>query len=197
MKVVLFGAIGMVGSRIAEELTRRSHETVAASRASGDDATDPERVAALARDADAVISAVAARDGDYTNADVARSLLDGVRRVGGRRLIVVGGAGSLEVSPGQRLVDTPDFHQAWKPEALAQADALDVYRVASDVDWTYVSPAAVIAPGARKGRYRTGGDHLLVDAAGRSQISAEDFAIAVVDLLENGGHLRERVTFAY
>src|SRR5919204_1765044 len=186
----------MVGSRIAAEFERRGHEVVAASRATGVDATDSESVVAAAAGADAVVSAVSARGVDYTLADIARSLVDALRHSGVRRLVIVGGAGSLEVAPGVRLVDTPDFHEEWKPEALQQADALEVYRGVDELDWTYVSPAAYIHPGERTGRYRLGGDQLLVDAEGRSEITAEDFAVAIADLLEQGGHQRERVTAA-
>jgi hypothetical protein len=121
-----------------------------------------------------------------------------LRLAGTRRLIVVGGAGSLEVAPGQRLVDTPDFHPAWKPAALAHARALDeIYRAADDLDWTYVSPAAVIEPGERTGSYRTGGDQLLTDEAGDSRISIPDYAIAIADLLDSGGAVRRRITVAH
>src|SRR4051812_3901298 len=194
MKVTLFGPTGMIGSRIAAELARRSHDISGASRSTGADVTDPESVAAAVRGADAVISAVSARGVDYTLVDVARSLTDGVRRAGVQRLIIVGGAGGLEVAPGVRLVDTPDFHEEWKPEALAQADALDFYRGVDDLDWTYVSPAAYIHPGERTGHYRLGGDQVLVREDGSSEITAEDYAIAIADLLEHGNHARQRVT---
>ena len=197
MKIVVFGATGMVGSRIAAELEQRGHEVVAATRATGVDVRSEDSVAAISQGADAVVSAISARGTDYTLADVARSLSDGVRRSGAKRLVVVGGAGSLEVAPGQRLVDTPDFHEEWKAEALDQADALEVYRGVDDLEWTYVSPAAYIHPGERTGRYRLGGDRLLTLDDGRSEVSAEDYAIAIADLVEQGSHSRERVTAAW
>jgi putative NADH-flavin reductase len=197
MKIVLFGPGGMVGSRIATELEQRGHDVTGASRASGADVTAPDSVAAVAAGADAVVSAVSARTGEYTLADVARSLTDGVGRAGVRRLVVVGGAGSLEIAPGMRLVDTPDFPAEWKPEALDHADALEVYRGSKNLDWTFVSPAAYIHPGERTGHYRLGGDELLVDENGNSEISAEDYAIAIADLLEHDGHERERVSVAW
>jgi uncharacterized protein len=197
MKIVLFGGTGMIGSRIAHELEQRGHDVVAASRSNGVDVTDPNAVAAAAGGADAVVSAVSARGVDYTLADVARSLIDGLGRSGTRRLVVVGGAGSLEVAPGVRLLDTPDFHEEWKPEALQGAESLDVYRSADDIDWTFVSPAAYIHPGERKGRYQLGGDQLLVDENGASEISAEDFAIAIADLVEQRDHVRQRVSVAW
>jgi putative NADH-flavin reductase len=197
MKIVLFGASGMVGSRIAGELAERGHDVTAASRSTGADVTDPAAIASTAADADAIVSAVSARGVDYTLADVARSLVEGARRAGGRRLVVVGGAGSLEVAPGTRLVDTPEFPEDWKPEALQHAEALEVYRGVDDLDWTFVSPAAYIHPGERTGSYRLGGDQLLVDENGESEISAEDYAIAIGDLLEKGGHARERISVAW
>ena len=117
MKIVLFGATGMIGSRIARELERRGHDVVAATRSTGVDATDPASVAAAVPGADAVVSAISARGVDYTLADVGRSLVQGLRRAGVRRLLVVGGAASLEVAPGLRLIDTPDFKEEWKAEA--------------------------------------------------------------------------------
>ncbi len=127
----------------------------------------------------------------------ARGLIDGARGAGVRRIIVVGGAGSLEIAPGVRLVDTPDFPAAWKSNALAAAAALDVFRGVTDLDWTYVSPAAVIEPGERTGHYRAGGDQLVTDGGGSSRITYADFAIALSDELEQGNALRRRMTAAY
>lgn len=183
----------MIGSRIADELRRRGHEVVPASRSTGTDSTDPAAVAAAVAGADAVVSAISAREGTYSLADVARSLTDGLRRAGVERLVVVGGAASLEVGPGVRLLDTPEFPDAYRAEARQGADALDVYRGVDDLDWTFVSPAPEIAPGERSGRYRLGGDQLL-ECAG--EISAEDYAVAIADLVESGEHARERVGVA-
>src|SRR5436309_10459492 len=138
MKIVVFGATGMVGSRITAELELRGHQVIGATRASGADITDANRVAAVARGVDAVVCAVSARGVDHTLADVAHSLTDGLRRSGTRRVLIVGGAGSLAVAPGVRLLDTPDFHEEWKPEALQGAEALEVYRSVDDLDWTFV-----------------------------------------------------------
>ena len=163
----------------------------------GSDVTSPESVAGVAEGADAVVSAVKVRGDGYTLADVARSLVEGLRRARVARLVVVGGAGSLEVAPGVRLVDTPEFKTEWKPEALDHADALSFLRTVDDLDWTFVSPAAYIHPGSRTGSYRLGGDQLLVDENGNSEVSAEDYAIAIVDLLEQAAHPQERVTVAW
>jgi putative NADH-flavin reductase len=116
-----------------------------------------------------------------------------------RRVLVVGGAGSLQVAPGLDLVDAPGFPEAWKGVALAHRDALKVWRgpQAAELEWTYVSPAALIEPGERRGSYRTGTDRLVADEQGNSHISAEDFAIALVDEIEQGNHVRARFTAAY
>lgn len=125
-------------------------------------------------------------------------LIQAVRASGLPRLISVGGAGSLEVSPGMRLLDTPDFPSAWKPVASAARDALQVYRTeAGDIDWVNVSPAAFIQPGERTGRYRTGTDQFVVDERGESRISAEDFAVAILDEVEQPKFHRTRFTAAY
>ncbi len=197
MNIVVFGATGMIGTRIAAELEERGHAETAATRATGADVTDPQSVASVAAGADAVVSAVSARGVSYTVADVAPTLVEGLREAGVRRLLVVGGAGSLEVAPGKRLLDRPDFPEEWKPEAVAQSEALDYDRGVEDLDWTFVSPAAFIHPGERTGRCRLGGDQLLVDDNGNSEVSAEDYAIAIADLLEQGGHERERITVAW
>jgi putative NADH-flavin reductase len=186
------------------------------------DAADPAQVGRLAQGVDAVVSAVGpTRGGDGSQAGgtqagsgqsddaertpeadsllaAASGLIEGMQAAGAERLVIVGGAGSLEAAPGVRLVDTPDFHQAWKPAALAHARVLDeVFRPTTDLDWTYVSPAAVILPGQRTGHYRKGGDQLLTDEAGDSRISIPDFAIAVADVVESGGDIRTRITAAY
>jgi putative NADH-flavin reductase len=197
MKIVVFGATGMIGSRVAAELEQRGQEVVGASRSSGVDVTDPAAVAAAVEGADAVVSAVSARGVDYTLPDVARSVVKGLRRAGVRRVVVVGGAASLEVEPGVRLIDTPGFREEWKAEALQGIGTLEYYRSVDDLDWTFVSPAALIHPGERTGSYRLGGDRLLVDENGNSEISAEDYAIAIADLVEEGSHARERVGVAW
>ncbi len=197
MSIVLFGPNGMIGSRIAGELADRGETVRGVSRASGVDITDPDQVAGAVRGADLVISATSARGVDYTLVDTARSLIEGLRRGEVHRVIVVGGAGSLELADGSRLVDSADFPKSYRAEALQAADALGVFREVGDLAWTYVSPAALIHPGERTGRYRLGGDRLITDAAGNSEISAEDYAIAIADLAESGGHAGERVTAAW
>lgn len=202
MKIALFGAGGMIGQRIAAEARSRGHSVTALGRS--DDVTDAETVAAAVAGHDAVVSAVGPGSGPAAQpsgllSTAAHALLSGLTQAGVRRLVVVGGAGSLEIAPGKQLVDQPDFPAAWRPVALAHRDALEIYRRAQgpELDWTYVSPAALIAPGVRTGRYRVGGDRLLVDEKGQSRISAEDFAVAIVDELESPKGVRKRITVAY
>jgi putative NADH-flavin reductase len=197
MNIVVFGSTGMIGSEVVAELEKRRHHVTGASRASGTDITDPAAVAAAVAGADAVVVAVSARGVSYTLTDVANSLFDGMRRSGATRLVNVGGAGSLEVAPGALLMDSEGFPEEYKAEAAQAADALTVFRAVTDLDWTYVSPAAIIHPGEKTGSYRLGGDQLLVDDEGNSEISAEDFALAIADLVEQGSHVRERVTAAW
>jgi len=215
MKIVLFGATGHVGQRIVAEALRRGHEVVGVvrdpSRAQSPDprvtlvqgdATDAASVATVVRGADAVVSSVSPRPGTTgqapTMVDTARALIAGLREAGGRRLVVVGGAGSLEVAPGVALVDTPDFPEAYKPESLDGRDALNVYRAdAQGLDWTFISPAIVIQPGERTGRYRTTSDQVLADESGNSIISYEDYAVALLDELENPRHVGARFGVAY
>ena len=211
MKIALFGASGMIGQRIAREALARGHAVRAIVRNPERIAISDEQltsVAGTALDAASVAGHVAGVDavinatgpgytGDpHTLVDVAHALIDGLEQAGVARLVVVGGAGSLEIAPGVQLVDTPDFPAAWKDGALAHRDALAVYRTAN-LDWTYISPAALIEPGARLGTYRAGTDTLLTDAQGQSRISAEDYAIAVLDEIERPQFTRRRMTVAY
>jgi putative NADH-flavin reductase len=197
MTVVVFGPTGMIGSCVVAELERRGRTVIGASRSSGVDITSPEAVAGAVAGADVVVCAISARGAHYTLADVTGSLIDGLRTAGVRRVLIVGGAGSLLVQGGGRLVDTPDFPDVYKDEANQGADSLDLWRAVDDLEWTYVSPAAFIHPAQRTGAYRLGGDQLLVDDAGASEISAEDYAIAIADLVDSGEHVRERVNVAW
>ncbi|MER5434667.1 NAD(P)H-binding protein [Streptomyces sp. NPDC002588] len=211
MKIILFGATGMVGTRIAIEASARGHLVLAVSRsgqspipgvaATAADASDAAEVAELARGADAIASAcVPPRDGtDPREPFLAlnQGLVAGARQAGVGRLVVVGGAGGLEVAPGRAAADQPGFPEAYLPEANAHRDVLAYYRSLDDLDWTYVSPAAEIAPGERTGRFRTGGDAMLTDDEGHSRITAEDYAVAFVDELERDAHPRSRMSVAY
>ncbi len=209
MKVVLFGASGMIGSRVLNELVSRGHSVTAVVRnpakvspAKGvtviaGDVNDPAGVTAAARGADAAISATAPpAENPEAIVDAVRSLLKGLAAAGIQRLIVVGGAGSLEVAPGLQLVDAPDFPLAWLGVARAHRDVLPVLKE-SDLDWSYFSPAALIQPGERTGKFRLGGTRLVATDSGESKISAEDYAVALVDELEKPRHIRQQFTIAY
>ncbi|RKF49531.1 NAD(P)-dependent oxidoreductase [Paraburkholderia fungorum] len=211
LKIALFGATGTIGSRIAAEAARRGHQVTALARnparvpadvanvkAAQADLLDAASVSAAVRGHDAVASAYAPPHGDpAVLSQATHALVDGVRAAGVKRLVVVGGAGSLEVAPGKQLVDTDGFPDAYKAVALAHRDAFDYYRGISDLDWTFFAPAALIAPGERTGKFRTGANSLIADAEGNSRISAEDYAIAFVDELEQGRFVRQIATVAY
>jgi putative NADH-flavin reductase len=203
MKVALIGATGNVGSRILAELLRRGHEVTATARhpetlspherltPRQGDVNDENSLAALLAGHDAVISSTKFETTDP------HSLIAGVKRAGVPRLLVVGGAGSLEVAPGVQLVDGPQFPAEYKAEATAGRDFLNVLRGEQELDWTYVSPSAMFVPGERTGEFRLGTDQLLVGASGESKISFEDFAIALVDELETPRYSRRRFTVGY
>ncbi|QOY21853.1 NAD(P)-dependent oxidoreductase [Xanthomonas citri] len=202
-KVALIGASGAAGSRILKELSDRGHTVTGIARnpekiallpgvtTARADVFDKDALAQVLRGHDAVVSAV-----HFTASDV-QTLIDAVRASGVKRYIVVGGAGSLEVAPGQRLVDQPDFPPAYKAEASRGANFLDLLRSsANDLDWTFLSPSALFVAGERTGKFRLGTDQLLSTPSG-SSISFEDFAIALVDELEHPAHVRTRFTVGY
>jgi uncharacterized protein len=203
MKVALIGASGNIGSQILFELRSREHEVTAIARnpekiAAGPgvkpvraDVGDVDALASALRGHDAVISSVRFRNFDP------QTLLAAVKASGVKRLIMVGGAGSLEAKSGMQLVDTPEFPAAAKPEALAGRNALNLLRAEAALDWTFLSPSAVIAPGERTGKFRLGKDEVLVGPDGKSRISIPDYAIALVDELEHSRHVRQRFTVGY
>jgi len=208
MRVALYGATGMIGSRILTELVSRGHQVTAVARhpekLAGQkiavklgDVLDPESVAATARGSDAAISAYGPPPDDTKKmVDSVRSLVKGLTASGVGRFLMVGGAGSLEAAPGTQVVDLPGFPEPYRAIALAHRDALQVLKT-SALDWTSFSPAAVIEPGARTGKFRLDTDKLVADEKGESKISAEDYAVALVDELENPRHVKQRFTIGY
>ncbi|WP_280267764.1 NAD(P)-dependent oxidoreductase [Nocardia wallacei] len=214
MRITVFGASGGVGSRVVAEALDRGHQVVAVSRevsrlltlpseveVRAGDATDPDDVADLSAGSDLVISATRPAPGrEYELAAVAEGLLKGLSETG-VRLLVVGGAGNLTVpgASGKTVVEMPDFPDDWKPIALACHAQLDTFRSAApaDVDWAYLSPPSILQPGERLGSYRTGLDELVVDAEGKSLISMEDLAVALLDEAERPKHHRIRFTVGY
>lgn len=203
MKVALLGASGMIGSRILAELASRGHQVTALARdtakiaalpgvtAKAVDAFDGKALAAAYAGHDAAISSV------HYLASNTDTLIDAAKASGVARYLVVGGAGSLEVAPGVKLVDTPQFPAIYLDEARAGGVFLDKLRAESTLNWTFLSPSALIQPGERTGTFRLGMDQLLVDATGNSAISAEDYAVALVDELEAPKHSRQRFTVGY
>jgi putative NADH-flavin reductase len=204
MKILLLGATGRVGSRMVKELVLRGHQVVGVARHT--DKAEPQRgvtwvqadvldPAALARTLnggyDVVIHSV-----KFLSSDVGK-IIAAVKKAGVPRLMVVGGAGSLQVSPGHLLVDTPDFPAAYKQEASAGVDFLNALRAEKELNWTLLSPGAELAPGERTGHFRLGKDQLLIAADGRSHISMEDYVIALADEMEKPQHIRERFAVAY
>jgi putative NADH-flavin reductase len=212
LNVAVFGATGSIGRAISAELVARGHRVVGVTRTETGqdklpygvevgigDATDPRDVTRSVQGHDAVISAIGPTFGSgqpQPFVAAAHALVEGLRLAGLRRLLVVGGAGGLEVAPGIQAADTPEFPEAYKPNALAQREALEYYRTVDDLDWTYLSPASEIGPGDHVGDYQLGHNLMLYDDRGISRISYADFADGVVDCLEQGTHLRERITLA-
>ncbi len=202
MKIALIGATGNAGSRILAELSRRGHHVTAIARhpekvpaLSGvtplkADVGDVTGLAAAIKGHDVVISSV-----HFTASDP-HKLIAAVQQAGTPRYLVVGGAGSLEVAPGVKLIDTPEFPAIYKAEASAGGVFLDMLRAQPTLNWTYLSPSAVFAPGERTGKFRLGKDQLLANDKG-SNISFEDYAIALADEIEKPVHLRQRFTVGY
>lgn len=208
MRILVIGASGMIGSRIAAEASERGHDVTSANRSGTNgalalDAADAVQVGKALAGHDAVVLAVkaTATDGDVKTVlrSVANAVLTGMRNAAVSRIMIVGGAGSLTTSSGMLLADTfTDLPEPILAQMDAQAALLAHIRAeADDLEWTYVSPAALIAPSERTGIFRVGSDELLVSADGKSEISAEDYAVGVVDALERHDHVRQRVTFAY
>ncbi|WCK01226.1 NAD(P)-dependent oxidoreductase [Agrobacterium tumefaciens] len=201
-KIALIGASGNAGSRILKELSDRGHQVTAIARnpekiaalpnvvAKKGDVFDQAALSDLLRGHDAVISSV-----HFTASDPA-TLIEAVRASGVPRYLVVGGAGSLEIAPGQRVVDLPDFPAAYKVEATKGAEFLDKLKQEKQLDWTFLSPSAEFVPGERTGKFRIGKDSLLSNDQG-SRISFEDYAIAVADEIEKPQHSRQRFTVGY
>jgi len=212
MNIALIGATGYVGSAILQEALARGHaitalvkhpEKVPAQaglRALASDVLAGDELAAQLEGHDAVISAFSG----HAHADVLGYYVKGMaaivaatKRAGVARLLVVGGAGGLEVAPGLQLLDTPGFPAEWKATAEGARQALDLLRQEEELDWTVLAPSAHLEPGARTGVFRLGADSLLVDADGNSRISLADYAMAMIDELERPAHVRARFTVGY
>jgi len=209
LKVVLYGATGKAGSVILKELVDRGHVVIAAARtpekvrkvknvtAVQDDLSDPAKTASIVKAADAVVSAYGPPPDDTSQIiGVMDRLVKAIEETDGPRLIVVGGAGSLFVAPGVTLRASGHLPKEWIPIVDAHIEVLKNLKKSS-IDWTYFSPAGFFEPGERTGKFRLGKDDLITDARGNSRISFEDYAIALVDELENPQHHGERFTIGY
>ena len=203
MKIAVIGASGNAGSRITAELARRGHSVTAIVRnpekiaaqpnvtpAKGD-VSDQAGLVRLVSGHDAVISSVR-----FLASDPAK-LIAAAKESKVGRYLVVGGAGSLEVAPGVRLVTTPGFPAAYKAEAEAGGAFLDLFRAEKELNWTFLSPSALFVAGERTGKFRLGTDQLLTGSDGKSSISFEDFAVALADEIERPAHIRQRFTVGY
>ena len=203
MKIAIAGASGQAGSRLTAELARRGHAVTAIARnpekiatlpgvnAVKGDVNDQAALAALWAGHDAAISSV-----HFSVSDPVK-LIGAAKASGVGRYLVVGGAGSLEVAPGVRLVTTPNFPAQYKAEASKGAEFLDLLRQETDLNWTFLSPSALFVAGERTGKFRLGSDQLLTAADGKSSISFEDFAVALADEIERPAHIRQRFTVGY
>ncbi|MBX3654578.1 MAG: NAD(P)-dependent oxidoreductase [Ramlibacter sp.] len=212
MNIALIGASGFIGSALRQEALSRGHQVTAlvtqpqklAAQARLQvvkaDVTDTAALTAQLKGHDAVLSAFSG----HAQADTLgyylrgfQSIVAAVKAAGVPRLLVVGGAGSLEVAAGVQLLDTPQFPEAYKPTAEGARQALGLLRQEASLDWTLLSPSALIAPGERTGQFRLGTDQLLTNAQGESRISVEDYAVAMLDELEKPAHSRRRFTVGY
>lgn len=213
MKIALIGATGFVGSALLEEALNRGHQVTALVR-HPEKLPAHERLSALRADVrdvaalteqlrghDAVLSAF---NPGWEQADIREQFIAGSQAIvaaskaaGVKRLLVVGGAGSLYVAPGLQLIDTPDFPAEYKEGAEGARQALNQLRDEQELEWTFLSPAALLQPGPRTGQFRLGGEQLLMNGNAPGQISVADLAVALLDETEQPQYIRQRFTLAY
>ena len=213
MKVVITATTGYVYSAILKEALDRGHEVTAIVRhpeklqahpklrPQKGDVYNADEVARLVAGHDAVISAF---NPGWTNPDLynqqvkgTETIIKGVKKAGVKRVLWVGGAGGLEVKPGVQSVDLPQFPAEYKQGALATREAFNMLRTEPSLEWSFLSPSADLSPGQRTGKFRLGTDQLLKDADGKSRISVEDYAVAMIDEVEKPAHVRKRFTVGY
>lgn len=213
-KVAIIGASGFVGTQLTKEALRRGHTVTAIVRnpekvtiqdphlsVVKGDVLHADQVEALVKGQDVVLNAYNAGwenprlYEDFIQAS--KAIQEGTRKAGVKRLLVVGGAGSLEIAPGVQLVDTPEFPAQWKTGAQAARDYLNILKTEKDLDWTFLSPAIMLHPGERTGAYRTGKDNPVFNDKKESTISVEDLAVALLDAVDKHLHVKERFTVGY
>ncbi|MDG1581459.1 NAD(P)-dependent oxidoreductase [Pseudomonas sp. GOM6] len=213
MKIALIGATGFVGSALLEEALNRGHQVTALVR-HPEKLPTHERLSALradVRDAAALTEQLRGHDAvlsafnpGWEQADIREQFIAGSQAIvaaskaaGVKRLLVVGGAGSLYVAPGLQLIDTPDFPAEYKEGAEGARQALNQLRDEQELEWTFLSPAALLQPGPRTGQFRLGGEQLLMNGNAPGHISVADLAVALLDETEQPQHIRQRFTLAY
>jgi putative NADH-flavin reductase len=213
MRIAIIGASGQIGAFIRDEALARGHQVTAIVRRPENIIVQNPRLTVVKADIlkdkvdelvkghDTVISAY---NPGWSNPDIYneqikgyKTIIGGVKKSGIKRLLVVGGAGTLEVAPGVQLIDTASFPENIKGGVLATREVLHMLRKEKELEWTFLSPPSSIAPGERTGHYRVGKDQLLKNKEGESKISTQDYAIAMLDELEHPQHIRERFTVAY
>ncbi|MDE1177236.1 MAG: NAD(P)H-binding protein [Edaphobacter sp.] len=209
MNIVVYGATGNSGSEIVKELVARGHKVTGVARnveklkdvagvtAKSDDLSNADAVAAIIKGADVVVSAYQppAENTDKL-IDVTKLEIEAVKKAGGPRLVVVGGAGQLEVAPGVTLIKSGYLPEAYMPIAVSHEKAAEVLK-ASDINWTYLAPAAYFVPGERTGKFRLGSKELVTQPNGESKISFADYAIALVDEIEKPKHEKQLFSVGY
>lgn len=213
MKIAIIGATGFIGTHILKEAVERGHYVTAIVRniekleATNNvlpvkaDINNNDELTKAVTDHDAVISAFnPAADGIENSPNglkAFKSIIDAVTRSNVNRLLVVGGAGSLKVLPGIDLVDSEGFNKEWRPGAVTTRTVLKYLKEYCKVDWTMLSPSALIKPDKNTGSFRLGLDNLLMDENGKSWISSEDYSVAMIDELEDPKHTNRRFTVGY
>jgi len=214
MNIALIGATGFVGSAVLNEALNRGHKVTAIARDTSKIAVKNDNltvVIADVYDTEALVKVLTGHDAivntfnaGWTNPNLyddfikgSESIQQAVKLSGVKRLLVVGGAGSLEIAPGVQLVDTPQFPAEWKTGATAARDYLNIIKKENDLDWTFLSPAIHLHPGARTGVFRLGSDQPVFDADHKSEITVEDMAMAIINELEQNQFIKKRFTLGY
>ncbi|HEX4136867.1 MAG TPA: NAD(P)-dependent oxidoreductase [Bryobacteraceae bacterium] len=215
MKIAIVGATGFIGSKVRDEAVSRGHIVTAITRSpdklpkndriipAPGDVNDVPLLTRYFQGQEAVIHAYAPGRGidPVESKEKQRagtlSIIAATKAAGIKRLLAVGGAGSLEIRPGVAHFDTPEFPAAYQGGARATAQIKDLLKAEKDLEWTFLCPSTSITPGERTGKFRLGGDQLLIGADGQSRISVEDYAVAMIDELENPKHTRQRFTVGY
>jgi putative NADH-flavin reductase len=214
MKIAIIGATGFVGSAVLNEALHKGHEVTAIARNIDKITTKNAKLKVLSADVDDIANlakilaghdaVVNAFNAGWTNPNLYNDFIKGSEAIqqatklsGVKRLLVVGGAGSLEIAPGVQLVDTPEFPAQWKSGATAARDYLNIIKKEKDLDWTFLSPAIQLHPGKRTGVFRLGTDQPVFDDKNQADISVEDLAVAIIDELEENRFIKRRFTVGY